>query len=131
MINFWATWCQPCREELPLLDDYADEPGAARVLTVQVASGEREGLELLRELDVDLPGLFDGEGESGPVREALSVPRALPASYLVTPDGRVELVRDPRLFTNAEQIREAVNAVEDADAVDGAESAESAGQGGR
>ncbi|KMS86049.1 TlpA family protein disulfide reductase [Prauserella rugosa] len=108
LVNVWATWCQPCREELPLLDAYADEPGAARVLTVQVASGQREGLELLDELGVDLPGVFDGEGESGPVREALSVPRALPASYLVSPDGEVELVRDPRLFTSAEQIREVV-----------------------
>ncbi|GAA1238307.1 TlpA disulfide reductase family protein [Prauserella halophila] len=108
LINVWATWCQPCREELPLLDDYAAEPGAARVVTVQVESGQREGLELLTELDVELPGVFDGDGPSGPVREALSVPRALPASYLVTPGGEVELVREPRLFTSAQQIREVV-----------------------
>lgn len=110
LINVWATWCQPCREELPLLEAYASRPGSARVVTVQVESGRREGLELLAELDVDLPALFDGDGSSGPIRQALSVPRALPASYLVTPGGDVELVREPRLFTSEAQIREAVRA---------------------
>lgn len=108
LVNVWATWCQPCREELPLLQRYAAEPGAARVVTVQVASSQQDGLALLSELGVRLPTVYDGEGGTGPVRTALSVPRALPASYVVHPDGTATFVDNPRLFTSLEQIQDTV-----------------------
>lgn len=108
LINFWATWCEPCRDELPLLEAYAAEPDSVPVLTVQVESSQEDGLGMLADLDVHLPGVHDGSGRSGPVRAALQVPRALPASYLVQADGSVHLVENPRLFTSLDQIRNAV-----------------------
>lgn len=107
LINLWATWCGPCREELPVLDAYADSDGAADVLAVQVDSGEREGLELLAELDVRLPAVHDGEGR-GPIRSALSAPQVLPASYVISSDGKIRLIENPRVFSSVEQVRKAV-----------------------
>ncbi|MPZ00106.1 MAG: redoxin family protein [Actinophytocola sp.] len=113
LINLWATWCGPCREELPVLDAYAyayaDSDGAADVLAVQVDSDERAGLELLAELGVRLPGVHDGEGR-GPIRSALRAPPTLPASYLVTSDGQIRLIENPRVFSRVEQVRKAVGA---------------------
>ncbi len=98
----------PCRTELPVLQAYAAEPGAVRVLGVQVQSPAKDGLELLSELGVHLPSVFDGEGRSGPVRDALKVPSSLPASYLVTAGGEVRFIANPRSFVNTVQVHAAV-----------------------
>ncbi|SFJ78463.1 Thiol-disulfide isomerase or thioredoxin [Amycolatopsis sacchari] len=108
LVNVWATWCVPCKTELPVLAEYAAQPGAAQVLLVQAASSQADGLALLKDLNVHLPSVFDGEGTTGPVREALRVPSWLPVSYLVTPDGQVHFIRNPPTFGNPDAVRQAV-----------------------
>jgi len=104
LVNVWATWCEPCKTELPVLDDYAREPGATKVVTLAVQSTPADALELLAALDVHLPSLIDG---SGAVMKKLH-PAAIPASYLVGPDGTVTLIQNPRLFESVDEIRQAV-----------------------
>ncbi|MEU0537238.1 TlpA family protein disulfide reductase [Amycolatopsis tolypomycina] len=108
LVNVWASWCEPCRTELPVLQEYAKQPGAVRVLGVQVQSPAKDGLDLLAKLGVHLPSVYDGNGQSGPVRTALKVPSSLPASYLVTAAGEVRFIANPRSFVNTDQVRAAV-----------------------
>ncbi|MFC7612473.1 TlpA family protein disulfide reductase [Actinokineospora soli] len=105
LLNVWATWCAPCREELPVLAEYAASEGAVDVVTLAVQSPEGDSLVLLRDLGVKLPALIDEDGALG---RALRVPGALPASYLVSADGTVEFISDPRLFRSVGDIRAAV-----------------------
>jgi thiol-disulfide isomerase/thioredoxin len=104
LVNMWATWCEPCKTELPILDEYAKEPGAIKVVTLGVDSRSADALELLTALNVKLPALLD---EDGATFDKLR-PVGLPASYLVDADGTVTLIENPRLFRSVEEIRQAV-----------------------
>ncbi|HET9143852.1 TlpA disulfide reductase family protein [Actinophytocola sp.] len=105
LLNVWATWCQPCAEELPVLAEYAAAPGAVPVVGLAVRSDPAGALKLVTRLGVRFTNLIDS-GDAG--WRALGVPNALPASYLIGPDGTVRFVSDPRLFRSADQVRQTV-----------------------
>lgn len=107
LVNVWATWCPPCKEELPVLAEYAAQPDAIDVVGLAVQSRQADALELLAALDVRLPTLFD---ENGAAERALRVPKALPASYLIGADGSVTKVSEPLVFRSADEVRQAVAA---------------------
>jgi len=64
VVNFWATWCGPCRREIPLLKKLQQANAAAGFQVVGVAVDERaEVLKYAQEIDLDYPiliGLDDG-----------------------------------------------------------------------
>ena len=104
LVNVWATWCEPCKTELPILAEYAKQPDAIKVVTLGVESTPADALELLTALNVRLPSLLD---EDGTARKKLHQV-ALPASYLVKADGSVTLIENPRLFRSVDEVRQAV-----------------------
>lgn len=107
LVNVWASWCQECQIELPVLASYAAGQGAVRVVTLMVQSPEGDGLQTLASLHVHLPTVVDA---SGTVSKALKLPIGLPASYLVRPDGTATLIDSLRTFSTVDQVRQAVGA---------------------
>ncbi|ETX27655.1 TlpA family protein disulfide reductase [Roseivivax isoporae] len=88
LVNFWATWCAPCREEMPMLSDLQRDLGGADFEVVTIATG-RNPKPAMRaffdEIGVDnLPLLRDPK--SGLARE-MSV-LGLPITVLLNPDGQ-------------------------------------------
>lgn len=90
LVNFWATWCGPCRAELPVLDDLHDrlDPEAASVLAVNLDRQPARARALLGHLEADLPVIYDAEG----VLAGLLEPPAMPSSFLLDASGAVQAV---------------------------------------
>lgn len=84
VINFWATWCGPCREEMPHLVEAAREHGVT-VLAVNVQEARGPVEEFAREFAMELPVVLDGEGK---LQALYGVP-GLPTTYFVGADGAI------------------------------------------
>lgn len=105
LLNVWASWCVPCREEMPVLASYAERPDSIPVLGVNVKEQASAGLKFMAELGVSYPSLYDGNEA---VLKALRVPPVLPVNYLVRPDGSVERITDPLVFRGPDEVQAAV-----------------------
>jgi thiol-disulfide isomerase/thioredoxin len=105
VLNLWAYWCGPCREELPAMAEYQQRVGPdVTVVTVHQDENETAALSLLAELGVRLPTLQDGRRL---VAAALRVPNVMPATVVLRADGSVAEVL-PRSFASADEIAAAV-----------------------
>jgi peroxiredoxin len=87
MLNFWASWCGPCRTEMPVLDVLHQRFQAAgfKVIGVNVDSAPAKAERLLAELNVKFPILFD---PSGDVSASYQV-NAMPSTVLIDRDGQM------------------------------------------
>ncbi|WP_409427520.1 TlpA family protein disulfide reductase [Mycobacterium sp. SMC-11] len=105
VLNLWAYWCGPCRDELRAFAEYQRRAGSTvTVVTVHQDDNQAAGLALLAELGVRLPTLQDGRRQ---LAAALRVPNVMPATVVLAADGSVARIL-PQPFANAEEIAAAV-----------------------
>lgn len=90
MINFWATWCGPCRQEMPLLDElYARYNRVGfNLLGVNIDDDSSRAMDMVRELGVSFPVLFDDRKEVSRMYDV----DAMPVTILVDREGNVRFV---------------------------------------
>ena len=90
MINFWATWCAPCRKEMPLLNDiYNKHKNSGFVLLgVNIDNTSKKAEKMAKKLGINFPILFDS---SKKVSEAYSV-SAMPFTIILDKGGKVRQI---------------------------------------
>jgi thiol-disulfide isomerase/thioredoxin len=103
LLNIWATWCPPCREEMPALQRFARE-NAGRVAVIGVDQGESAAVAraYAKDRGVTFPILVDEQQRYGRAYAALG----MPTTVIVGRDGRVAKGIDGPM--TIEQMRAAV-----------------------
>lgn len=85
VLNLWATWCAPCRAELPAFQEVSDARDDVRFVGVDIAEDPEKARAFLDELGVTFEQYLDDAGE---LSEALGV-AGLPVTIVVDADGRI------------------------------------------
>ena len=90
VVNFWASWCVPCREEMPALEQaskaWAEGGRPVTVIGVDASDVRSEAAKFLDEVGATYPTVYDQQGLRGGVAASWSV-TALPQTWFVARDG--------------------------------------------
>jgi thiol-disulfide isomerase/thioredoxin len=87
LINFWASWCEPCREEMPALQQLQEHMGKERLVVLAVNYGEssEKVQAFVHQMSLDFPVLLDRHTETAKIWRV----RVLPTSFILGPDGQI------------------------------------------
>ncbi|KKB35608.1 thiol-disulfide oxidoreductase ResA [Bacillus thermotolerans] len=107
-LNFWGTWCEPCKEEMPHMEKLSKEyEGQVEVLAVNVGDSELQTKKFAEQYGLTFPIAIDSSKE---VQKAYGV-NPLPATFMISPEGKVEkvviggLVKEDQVRALFEQVK--------------------------
>jgi cytochrome c biogenesis protein CcmG, thiol:disulfide interchange protein DsbE len=110
LVNFWASWCAPCRSEAPALETFQRQhsPDGFTVLGINLDDTSDDASAFVRRYGLTYPQLRDGDGSDR--RDAYGM-TGFPESFLVDPAGKLAAIRrgpvDERYL--AEQVAPLIN----------------------
>jgi thiol-disulfide isomerase/thioredoxin len=111
LVNFWATWCVPCREEMPSIERLRAslEGRAFAVLAVNLAEPESRVRKFLESLEhkampVRFAILMDRDTKTAKAWQA----KVLPATYIIGPDGAIRYRHLGELDWSKPEVRDAI-----------------------
>lgn len=98
VINLWASWCTPCRDELPIFEQLyeAADPAALRVLGVASRDSASFAADLAQDLGLSFPNGFDDNGDV----MIAGVIRNLPGTLFLDADGGVAFIKADAVISN-------------------------------
>ncbi|OFT81606.1 hypothetical protein HMPREF3101_09790 [Corynebacterium sp. HMSC29G08] len=106
LVNVWAWWCVPCREELPVLDQFARAHPEVSVVGVHADANADNGIALLDELDVSYPSYQD---DSGRFAGQLALPNVVP--LLLVYKGGEQVAVHAQTYASVEELEALIGQV--------------------
>jgi thiol-disulfide isomerase/thioredoxin len=102
LMNFWATWCPPCVEEIPSLGRLQEKLPRNEFVVLSVDVGEEASAveAFLKEVPADYPIMLDPEGTTVPDWEL----RAFPTTFILDRNGRIRLAYFGGLTWDSEEV---------------------------
>ena len=90
MINFWASWCVPCRQEMPLLDNIYKKykPLGFTLLSVNVEPEQKDAENFLKQTPVSFPVVFDAKSKVSGLYNV----QGMPTTVFIDRKGNVRLM---------------------------------------
>jgi thiol-disulfide isomerase/thioredoxin len=87
VVDFWASWCKPCRQSIPWLNELKARYGASglTIIGVNVDAERRDADRFLRDVPIDFEVLFDPQGN---IARQFKV-KAMPTSYVIDRNGKL------------------------------------------
>jgi thiol-disulfide isomerase/thioredoxin len=106
IINFWATWCPPCVQEIPSLNRLREkmQDMPFELVSVNYAESPATILEFLKKVDVNFPVLLD---ETGKVSVHWKVV-AFPSTFIIGPDGSIHYGVNAAIHWDSEEVVSAI-----------------------
>lgn len=90
LVDFWASWCGPCRKAMPFLNNKRKEFGkdGFEIIGINVDENSQDATEMLKADPVDYPVAYDPQGQCPGVFEV----KAMPSSYLIDKQGKIRVI---------------------------------------
>lgn len=91
VLNFWASWCGPCRDEVPVLQKVQQRTAdlGVRLIGVNVKDGKANAKAFVRNYDIGYPSIYDQPGQIALQFRGTVPPSALPSTIVLDRQGRV------------------------------------------
>lgn len=91
LLNFWGSWCGPCRDEVPVLQRVGRKTHdqGVRIVGVNVLDGKANAKAFARNFEIDYPSLYDQPGKVALAFRGTIPPQAYPSTIIIDRQGRV------------------------------------------
>ena len=95
LVNFWASWCAPCEDESPALEEFYERNRGRGVVVLGIDTQDLtdDALGFMRELDLTYPQLRDPDADSPLAEEEFGATGPARSPTSIDPQGKLALIR--------------------------------------